>query len=95
MQRSESTVSRPATLAEHEAVPAGSPVPPGASLPGCPPRTAGPPLWALSLWIPAAMIGLLTNERWPWTLTLLPVALVLPLAWPVRIGRQTGLTSTV
>ena len=51
-------------------------------------RTGSPPVWALSLWFPAALIGLLTLNRWPWTLALLPGALVVPLAWRIRIGRR-------
>lgn len=45
-----------------------------------------PPLLSWS-WVPAALAGLAFGEDWPWAYALLPIALVAPLIWRVRIGR--------
>ncbi|MGI8806944.1 MAG: hypothetical protein ACR2KK_03710 [Acidimicrobiales bacterium] len=50
-------------------------------------RVGTPPLLLLGSFIPAALAGLAFGEHWPWTYALLPIALVAPLMWRVRIGR--------
>lgn len=50
-------------------------------------RVGSPPLLLLGGWFPAATVGLAFGEHWPWTYALLPMALVAPLIWKVRIGR--------
>jgi len=50
-------------------------------------RVGMPPLLLLGSFFPAALAGLAFGESWPWTNALLPMALVAPLMWKVRIGR--------
>lgn len=50
-------------------------------------RVGTPPLLLLGSFFPAALTGLAIGDSWPWTYALLPVALVAPLMWKVRIGR--------
>lgn len=50
-------------------------------------RVGSPPLLLLGSFFPAALAGLAFGENWPWTYALLPMALVAPLMWKVRIGR--------
>ncbi len=50
-------------------------------------RVGTPPLLLLGSCFPAALAGLVFGETWPWTYALLPMALVAPLIWKVRIGR--------
>jgi len=50
-------------------------------------RVGTPPLLLLGSFFPAALTGLAFGESWPWTYALLPIALVAPLMWKVRIGR--------
>lgn len=50
-------------------------------------RVGSPPLLVLGSFFPAALAGLAFGENWPWTYALLPMALVAPLLWKVRIGR--------
>jgi hypothetical protein len=50
-------------------------------------RVGTPPLLLLGSFFPAALAGLAFGEHWPWTYALLPMALVAPQMWKVRIGR--------
>jgi hypothetical protein len=50
-------------------------------------RVGTPTLLLLGNFFPAALAGLAFGENWPWTYALLPMALVAPLLWKVRIGR--------
>ena len=50
-------------------------------------RVGTPPLLLLGSCFPAALAGLGFGESAPWTYALLPMALVAPLVWKVRIGR--------
>lgn len=50
-------------------------------------RVGTPPLLLVGSFFPAALAGLAFGEYWPWTYALLPIALVAPLMWKVRIGR--------
>ena len=71
-----------------EALPDEAPHPAAGEGPIRPHLRAGrPPLVLLGSWLPAALAGLAFGESWPWTYVLLPMALVAPLMWRVRIGR--------
>lgn len=50
-------------------------------------RVGDPPLWAASLWFPAALVSVVTVDRWPWSFALLVAALAAPYLWRVRMSR--------
>lgn len=50
-------------------------------------RMGDPPLWLLTLWLPASLVGATVGGSWPWAYALLPVTLAAPYLWRVRIRR--------
>lgn len=50
-------------------------------------RVGSPPVWTMCLWLPASFVGVTLSDSWPWTLALLSIAFIPPLAWRIRIGR--------